>query len=64
VSTFEARYPGRCGCGCEGQIRPGDDVTYAGDVLLLADCAPDESTAAREVAVCPSCWTAHRGECL
>lgn len=64
MRTFEAKYAGRCACGCDGQIRPGDDVTYIDDALLLADCASDESTAAREVAVCPSCWTVHRGECL
>jgi hypothetical protein len=64
VRTFTARHPGRCGCGCDGQIRPGDDVVYVDGALLLAACATDTTTPPREPAVCPSCWTVHRGECL
>ena len=41
MSTFTARYPGRCG-DCKDQIDPGDEVTYAlDDVLVHADCLPD-----------------------
>jgi hypothetical protein len=64
VRTFEAQYAGRCACGCGGQIRPGDEVAYVDDELMLADCADSPASPTAAEAVCPSCWTVHRGECL
>lgn len=64
MRTFEARYAGICACGCEQRIRPGDEVGYVGDDLIRADCADSPASPTVAEAVCPSCWTVHRGECL
>lgn len=39
--VFEARYYGRCGCGCGDRIQPGDEVCYEDDELVLAEHATD-----------------------
>jgi hypothetical protein len=62
VRTFEAKYAGRCAAG--DPIRPGDEVAYVDEQLVHATCADHPPPARREPAVCPSCWTVHRGECL
>ena len=37
VSTFEARFPGRCGV-CDGRIHPGDQATCVEDEIAHATC--------------------------
>jgi hypothetical protein len=64
VRTFAAKYPGRCGCGCGRRIEPGDEVGYVDEQLVHADCADSPASPTVAEAVCPSCWTVHRGECL
>jgi hypothetical protein len=64
MSTFEARYPGTCAADCGQRIHPGQNVTYVDEQLVHATCADHPPPARREPAVCPSCWTVHRGECL
>jgi hypothetical protein len=64
--VFEAKYRGRCACGCDGTIQPGDGVTYTDGLLLLADCATGDAPVAparRERPPCPSCWLVHAGSC-
>jgi hypothetical protein len=62
VRTFEARYAGRCAAG--DPIEPGDEVAYVDEQLVHADCADSPASPTAAEAVCPSCWTVHRGECL
>jgi hypothetical protein len=63
-APFEARYGGPCAAACGAHIHPGDPVRYVDGELCHADCASDDSTAPRQPAVCPACWTVHAGECL
>lgn len=37
MSTFEARYPGRCGV-CDEAIKPGDQATFVEDEIAHATC--------------------------
>lgn len=56
MSTFLARYPGRC-ASCSERIEPGDNVTYTtDDELVHADCTADEPPPGRPAVVCPRCW--------
>lgn len=37
MSTFEAKYPGRCGV-CDERINPGDQATFVEDEIAHAAC--------------------------
>lgn len=60
VSTFEARYPGRCGL-CDEAIRVGDTCAYIDDEVAHAQCPEPAATAEP----CPRCWLvpAANGSC-
>ena len=61
--TFEARYPARCAL-CPDRIEPGDQVTYADDELVHAECDVEPRREDDPDEVCGKCWTVHRGECI
>lgn len=60
MTTFEARYPGRCGV-CDEGIRPGDDATFVDDEIAHARCPQPVALAAP----CARCFMvpAVNGEC-
>lgn len=60
MSTFEAKYPGRCGV-CDGRIKPGDQATFVEDEIAHASC-PQPTVLA---APCSRCFMvpAANGEC-
>lgn len=66
MSTFTAKYSGRCNSGdCDygdNRIRQGDEVDYFDDELMHASCATRARRA--DAPCCPNCWQYHRGECL
>ncbi|HTF53659.1 MAG TPA: hypothetical protein VK735_39955 [Pseudonocardia sp.] len=41
MRTFRASYFGRC-LACDDTIEPGDEVGYADDELIHADCDEDD----------------------
>ena len=51
MSTFEARYPGRCGV-CDERIRPGDLATFVEDEIAHAACPQPVALADP----CPRCF--------
>jgi hypothetical protein len=51
VTTFEARYPGRCGV-CDERIRPGDQAMYVDDEIAHAACPAPVALAEP----CPRCF--------
>jgi hypothetical protein len=61
LTTFEARYPGRCGV-CDERIRPGAQATFVEDEIAHAAC-PTPTVLADP---CPRCYTvpAASGTCL
>ncbi|CQD03688.1 hypothetical protein BN000_00622 [Mycobacterium europaeum] len=64
MSTFTAKYGGRCNSGdCDygDHISPGDEVEYVDDDLMHTACA---SRARRYPPLCNACFEHHRGECL
>lgn len=63
---FRARYRGRCAAECGRPIEPDDEVTYADDELVHAECvdgAPPRGPARPERPPCARCWLVHAGEC-
>lgn len=66
MTTFTAKYSGRCNSGdCDygdNRIRQGDEVDYFDDELMHASCA--RRAQREDPPCCPSCWQYHRGECL
>lgn len=38
MSTFKAKYEGRCAADCGRSIEAGDDVVYVDDELVHEDC--------------------------
>lgn len=61
-AVFEARYGGRCATECGTPIHEGDQVTYADDELIHADCV--DRPEPKQPPVCQSCWLTHAGECF
>jgi hypothetical protein len=59
--SFEAKYGGPCG-SCTERIRPGDQVTYADDEMVHADCE-GSSTPERKTETCSVCWLIKPCEC-
>lgn len=60
VTTFQAKYSGKCAGGCDG-IEPGDEVEYDDDALMHKDCENSaglrgERAAEVVVEACPKCW--------
>lgn len=60
MSTFEARYPGRCGV-CDERIQPGDQATYVEDEVAHVSCPQPVALADP----CPRCFMvpAANGSC-
>lgn len=56
MSTFKAKYGGRCAAECGEQIRPGDDVVYVDDELVHLDCEAQALRPARVEVVRESCF--------
>ena len=56
MTTFPARYPGRCP-SCDERIHEGDLLTWADDKAVHADC--DSAAPAEKPAdICPKCYMA------
>lgn len=54
IGIFKARY--RSGClACEGCIDPGDDVKWADQSVIHADCAVLDDTMRPVPPTCPNC---------
>lgn len=59
MSTFPARYPGRCGA-CDERIYEGDQIRFDADSTVIhGDCTEHEPKPVRENPVCTTCWLAH-----
>jgi hypothetical protein len=63
VSTFKAKYGGRCAAECGEQIRPGNDVVYVDDQLVHVGCEERALTPRRPAVVCTECWLEKPCEC-
>lgn len=58
MTTFTARYPGRCHAGCGESIEPGDECVYVDDKPVHASCEGDAlgpMPTPRAVTVCKLC---------
>jgi hypothetical protein len=61
MSTFTARYPGRCHASCGESIEPGDLCAYVDDQPVHSWCADQAADdlgpmpEPRAVQVCPHC---------
>jgi hypothetical protein len=63
-AAFPARYPGKC-AGCGDWFGVDEQIAYADDELMHADCATDGPPPPLPTRPpCPSCWTIHAGECM
>lgn len=62
MSTFAARFAGRCANDCEEPIEVGDDVLFIEGELMHAVCVALVPGGAAS-APCPSCWLVGRCDC-
>ncbi len=64
-ALFRARYAGRCAADCGNDIEPGDDVTFASDLLVHVECSDHMPAASvdRPVTICPTCHLTRPCDC-
>ena len=55
TGVFEARFGSGC-LACEGRIHEGDDVKWADESVIHADCNVPEETVRPVAPMCPACF--------
>ncbi len=69
MSTFTARFPGRCHADCGEPIEPGDLCTYVDDRPVHSWCADTATNdlgpmpTPRAVVICPTCHLVQPCDC-
>jgi len=62
MTTFEAKYHGRC-AACEERIIPGEHVRYSEDDEIVHNRCEEVTDSERPVTVCSSCWLTQPCDC-
>lgn len=63
MSTFAAKYSGRCANACDEQIEVGDDVLFVEGELMHVGCVSGAGGLEAAGAPCPSCWLVGKCDC-